>query len=63
MIKCNNHPKYKGIKAPRETEKYPKGCPTCWWIYSNRKAKERGYNINHKETVGIGSLGSVYNWI
>lgn len=62
MLKCTNHPKYKDIKPPRKTEKYPKGCPTCWWIYSNRKAKETGFDINYKETVGIGRLGSVYNW-
>ena len=57
MVKCNNHPKYKGIDKPKKTKKYPKGCPTCWWVYANRKAEETGYDINRKETIGIGCLG------
>ena len=63
MVECNKHPKYKGIKSPKKTEKCPKGCLTCWWVYANRKAEKTGYNINREETVGIGRLGSVYNWI
>ena len=59
MLKCDYHLKYKGIKPPRKTEKYPRGCPTCWWIYSNRESKKRGFDINYEETIGIGSLGSV----
>jgi len=55
MVKCKKHPKYKGIKEPRKTKKHPLGCSDCWRIYMDKHPKE--------ETVGFGSLGSVYNWI
>jgi hypothetical protein len=29
-IKCKKHPKYKGIKPPKD-------CPDCWKIYQNKK--------------------------
>jgi len=63
MLKCNKHPKYKGVFEPKASSKYPKGCPDCWWIYANQQAKKKGYNLNYEETIGLGSLGSVYNYI
>jgi len=62
-MECKKHPRYEGKNPPRKTKKHPKGCPGCWWIYANRKAKEKGYNINYEETIGIGNLGSAYNWL
>jgi hypothetical protein len=34
-MKCKNHPTYKGIRKPKQTNKFPKGCPECILIYKN----------------------------
>ena len=51
MLKCNKHPKYKGVFEPKASSKYPKGCPDCWWIYANQQAKKKGYNLNYEESA------------
>jgi hypothetical protein len=33
-LKCKTHPDYKGIRRPKRTKKFPKGCETCLKVYS-----------------------------
>jgi len=32
-MKCKKHPKYKAIRKPKRTEKYPRGCSQCWKVW------------------------------
>lgn len=64
MLQCSVHPKYKGIKEPRKTKKYPDGCQACWWVYYFKQAEKNGflgwqevnYDVLDKEAVAIGII-------
>lgn len=38
-MRCKEHPKYKGVRKPRSTPKFPEGCKRCWEIYQGFKTE------------------------
>ena len=37
-MKCKTHKKYKAIRKPMKTNKFPKGCPDCAEIFNKKYA-------------------------
>ena len=39
---CKERPKYRGEGKPLCTNKYPDGCPDCWFIYAFVNSVKQG---------------------
>ncbi|KKM01913.1 hypothetical protein LCGC14_1789680 [marine sediment metagenome] len=55
-MKCSKHPKYKGIKIPKETKRFYLGCTTCWDIWHE---VHPGYHENVKVGDRVEITGNI----